>query len=209
MAVQVLCGATVINALSLASRIIKIKKQNKTIPLLMYLISEMSHFFPDFVHYYCQPILLSSADKSHSSVTSLGFSMQGELLLVGHANGFLALWELSAKGGFSKPVNVEHNAAIMHTAFLCTRYQRAITADCKGLVLLHTVSWSTFGRYSVTKTQVLPCDLAHKLHVIMNPMFVYLLIFSLLWFAHVNDAVFSRWAEYRNGFVSLSSPSEW
>ncbi|MCO5587402.1 hypothetical protein L7F22_041351 [Adiantum nelumboides] len=75
--------------------------------------------------------------------------MQGDLLLVGHANGFLALWELSSKGGTSRPVNVEHSAAILHTAFLYTKYQKAISADCKGLVLLHSISWSTFGRYSV------------------------------------------------------------
>lgn len=97
-----------------------------------------------------KPIFLSSADKSHASVTSLSFNMQGDLLLVGHANGFLALWELSSKGGSSKSVNAEHNAAIVHTAFLCTRYQKAISADCKGLVLLHSISWGAFGRYSIT-----------------------------------------------------------
>mgnify|MGYP002774999364 CR=1 FL=1 len=128
-------------------------KTYKLILLFMYVFEEK--WLSWFLHYCCQPILLSSADKSHSSVTSLGFNMQGDLLLVGHANGFLALWEISAKGGSSKPVSVEHNTAIMHTAFLCTRYQRAISADCKGLVLLHTISWSTFGRYSITKTQVL------------------------------------------------------
>ncbi|KAH7431149.1 hypothetical protein KP509_08G032600 [Ceratopteris richardii] len=93
---------------------------------------------------------LGTVDKSHAPVTSISFNMQGDLLLVGHANGFLALWELSSKGGFARPVNVEHTAAILHVSFLCTKHQKAISADCKGLVLLHSVSWSTFGRYSIT-----------------------------------------------------------
>jgi hypothetical protein len=148
---------------------------------------------------------LSSADKSYSSVTSLGFNMQGDLLLVGHANGFLALWEISVKGGSSKPVNVEHNAAIMHTAFLCTRYQRAISADCKGLVLLHTISWSTFGRFSVTKTQVLLHDLSVNCMVSMNPLFILYLLIVVTLLSYVNAAVFSRWSQYWYGFVSVPS----
>ncbi|XP_031498965.1 uncharacterized protein LOC116263380 isoform X2 [Nymphaea colorata] len=88
-------------------------------------------------------MLSSQGDKSHSPVTSLCFSQQGDLLLVGYGSGNLTVWDVQ-KGSAVKTI-AEHNAPVIHTLFLgqdsqVTRQYKAVTGDCKGLLLLHAFS---------------------------------------------------------------------
>ncbi|CAN6466278.1 unnamed protein product [Victoria cruziana] len=99
-------------------------------------------------------ILCSQGDKSHSPVTSLCFSQQGDLLLVGYGSGSLTVWDVQ-KGSAVKTI-AEHNAPIIHTIFLgqdsqVTRQYKALTGDCKGILLLHTFSvFPLLNTFSVT-----------------------------------------------------------
>ncbi|KAJ7567914.1 hypothetical protein O6H91_01G011900 [Diphasiastrum complanatum] len=94
-------------------------------------------------------------DKSNTAVTSICFNPQGDMLLAGYANGALTLWDV-ARATIAKAVTGEHTAVVVHTVFLehdlsTTRHLRAISADCKGLVLLHTFTVvPLLRRYSVT-----------------------------------------------------------
>lgn len=106
-----------------------------------------------------QAVLLGGVtDKVGAAVTSLCFNQQGDLLLVGYANGVLCLWDVSRQ---SVTKVAEHTLAIVHTLFLgqdapAARYFRAISGDCKGKVALHTFSQQMLPllrRFSVT-TQV-------------------------------------------------------
>ncbi|CAM6085101.1 unnamed protein product [Calypogeia fissa] len=76
------------------------------------------------------------------SVSSMCFSQQGDLLLVGYSNGHLVLWDVP-KANVIKTLEKEHSVAIVHTLFLGqdipgARNFKAITSDSKGLTLLHT-----------------------------------------------------------------------
>lgn len=106
-------------------------------------------------------LLGGGTDRVPAAVSSICFNQQGDLLLVGYANGTLCLWDVT-RGSLAKSVVGEHNVAIVHTLFLgqdapAARHLKAISGDCKGLVLLHTFSQQLvplLRRFSVT-TQVI------------------------------------------------------
>eukprot|EP01018_Ginkgo_biloba_P013146 Gb_27586 [translate_table: standard] len=94
-------------------------------------------------------------ERSQPNVTSMCFNQQGDLLLVGYGNGSLTLWDVQ-RATAAKVITGEHSAAIVHTLFLGQDLQnarqfKAISGDCKGLVLLHTfVAVPLLRRFSVT-----------------------------------------------------------
>ncbi|KAL8138324.1 hypothetical protein V2J09_004325, partial [Rumex salicifolius] len=75
-------------------------------------------------------------DKSQASVTSLCFNLQGDMLLAGYGDGHITLWDLQ-RSAAARIVTGEHKAPVVHSFFLG---QKAVTGDCKGLLLLHTIS---------------------------------------------------------------------
>ncbi len=99
-----------------------------------------------------------SIDKVGPAVSAICFNQQGDLLLAGYTNGTVSLWDVTRRT-VAKTISGEHNAAIVHTLFLgqesgAGRHLKAITGDCRGLVLLHTFTVVPFvRRFSVT-TQV-------------------------------------------------------
>ncbi|OVA04700.1 Clathrin [Macleaya cordata] len=101
----------------------------------------------------------SQGDKSQSPVTSMCFNQQGDLLLVGYADGHLTVWDVQ-RAAVAKQIAGEHTAPVVHTLFLgqdsqVTRNFKAVTGDCKGLVLLHAFSVvPLLNRFSI-KTQCL------------------------------------------------------
>ncbi|KAF5201636.1 Vacuolar protein sorting-associated protein 8-like protein [Thalictrum thalictroides] len=103
--------------------------------------------------------LAPQGDKSHSPVTSLCFNPQGDLLLAGYGNGHIIVWDVQ-RAATAKVITGEHTAPVVHTLFLgqefqVTRQFKAVTGDCKGLVLLHTFSVvPLLNRFSI-KTQCL------------------------------------------------------
>lgn len=103
-------------------------------------------------------MLAVQGDRSHASVTSMSFNQQGDFLLAGYADGHVTLWDVQ-KGVVARVISGEHTAPVVHTLFLeqdpqNTRQFKAVTGDCKGLVLLHSISVvSLFSRFSI-KTQV-------------------------------------------------------
>ncbi|XP_073396316.1 uncharacterized protein [Physcomitrium patens] len=87
---------------------------------------------------------LGGGIETKEPVSSLCFSHQGDLLLVGYANGTLRLWDVSRRS-MSKMMSTEHSEAIVHTLFLGqeapgARNLRVISGDCKGRLLLHAFS---------------------------------------------------------------------
>ncbi|KAL5718939.1 hypothetical protein ACHQM5_011790 [Ranunculus cassubicifolius] len=94
-------------------------------------------------------------DRFHSPVTSICFSQQGDLLLAGYGNGHIILWDVQ-RSVTAKVITGEHTAPVVHTLFIgqdgqMTRQFKAVTGDCKGLVLLHTFSVvPLLNRYSVS-----------------------------------------------------------
>lgn len=97
-------------------------------------------------------------EKAQTSVTSMCFNQQGDLLLVGYGDGHLTVWDVQ-KATAAKVITGEHTAPVVHTLFLgqdsqVTRQFKAVTGDSKGLVSLHTFSVvPLLNRFSV-KTQV-------------------------------------------------------
>ncbi|KAF9600812.1 hypothetical protein IFM89_012551 [Coptis chinensis] len=88
--------------------------------------------------------MLLLASQGHSPVTSMCFNQQGDLLLAGYGNGQIVLWDVQ-KVAMAKVITGEHTAPVVHTLFLgqysqATRQFKAVTGDCKGLVLLHAFS---------------------------------------------------------------------
>ncbi|XP_031251024.1 vacuolar protein sorting-associated protein 8 homolog [Pistacia vera] len=98
-------------------------------------------------------------DRSHASVTSMCFNQQGDLLLAGYGDGHIVVWDVQ-KASAAKVITGEHTAPVVHTLFLgqdsqVTRQFKAVTGDCKGLVLLHACSVvPLLNRFSI-KTQCL------------------------------------------------------
>ncbi|XP_058763100.1 uncharacterized protein LOC131636503 isoform X1 [Vicia villosa] len=98
-------------------------------------------------------------DRSHAPVTSMSFNQQGDLLLAGYGDGHVKLWD-TQKGIVVKVISGEHTAPVVHAFFLGqdpqnTRQFKAVTGDCKGLVLLHHISVVVLiNRFNV-KTQCL------------------------------------------------------
>ncbi|CAJ2663156.1 unnamed protein product [Trifolium pratense] len=83
-------------------------------------------------------------DRSHAPVTSMSFNQQGDLLLAGYGDGHVTLWDVQ-KGVVVKVISGEHTAPVVHAFFLGqdaqnTRQFKAVTGDCKGLVVLHHIS---------------------------------------------------------------------
>lgn len=103
-------------------------------------------------------MLAVQGDRLRAPVTSMSFNQQGDLLLAGYGDGHLTLWDVQ-KGVVAKVISGEHTAPVVHTLFLGqdpqnTRQFKAVTGDCKGLVLLHIISVvPLFSRFSI-KTQV-------------------------------------------------------
>ncbi|KAF3439788.1 hypothetical protein FNV43_RR18066 [Rhamnella rubrinervis] len=104
-------------------------------------------------------ILGFQGDRSQSAVTSICFNQQGDLLLAGYADGHVTVWDMQ-RASVAKVITGEHTAPIVHTLFLgqdsqVTRQFKAVTGDCKGLVLLHSISVvPLLNRFSI-KTQCL------------------------------------------------------
>ncbi|KAG5009010.1 hypothetical protein JHK87_017525 [Glycine soja] len=104
-------------------------------------------------------MLAIQGDRLHAPVTSMSFNQQGDLLLAGYGDGHLTLWDVQ-KGVVAKVISGEHTAPVVHTLFLGqdpqnTRQFKAVTGDCKGLVLFHIISVvPLFSRFSI-KTQCL------------------------------------------------------
>ncbi|PIA34901.1 hypothetical protein AQUCO_03700277v1, partial [Aquilegia coerulea] len=103
-------------------------------------------------------VLAPQGDKSHSPVTSMCFNPQGDLLLAGYGNGNIIVWDVQ-RSTTAKVITGEHTAPVVHTLFLgqefqVTRHFKAVTGDCKGLVLLHTFTGVPLLRFSI-KTQCL------------------------------------------------------
>lgn len=103
-------------------------------------------------------MLGSLGDRSHAPVTSMCFNQQGDLLLAGYGDGHIVVWD-AQKASAAKVITGEHTAPVVHTLFLgqdsqVTRQFKAVTGDCKGLVLLHAFSVvPLLNRFSI-KTQV-------------------------------------------------------
>ncbi|KAK1273312.1 hypothetical protein QJS04_geneDACA010854 [Acorus gramineus] len=105
-------------------------------------------------------VLGSHGEKSQSSVTSMCFNQQGDLLLVGYGDGHLTVWDVQ-RAVAAKLITGEHTSPVVHAFFIqqdshFTRQYKAVTGDSKGLVLLHTFSVVPFllNRFSI-KTQCL------------------------------------------------------
>ncbi|XP_024531344.1 vacuolar protein sorting-associated protein 8 homolog [Selaginella moellendorffii] len=100
-------------------------------------------------------LLSNAADKSHASASVMCFSFLGDLLLVGYTNGSVILWDVP-KAAVAKAVTGEHHNVIVHAAFVgqdgsTGRPLKAMTADCKGVVMLHTFTLvPLLRRFSVT-----------------------------------------------------------
>ena len=87
------------------------------------------------------------------------FNPQGDLLLVGYADGHLTVWDV-LKGSHLKIITGEHLAPVVHVLFLgqdlqLTRQFKVVTGDSKGLVLLHTFSGVRLLNFFSVKTQVI------------------------------------------------------
>lgn len=97
-------------------------------------------------------------DRSYSAVTSICFNQQGDLLLAGYGDGHVTVWDVQ-RASAAKVITGEHTAPVVHALFLgqdsqVTRQFKAVTGDCKGLVLLHALSVvPLLNRFSI-KTQV-------------------------------------------------------
>ncbi|XP_004514922.1 uncharacterized protein [Cicer arietinum] len=89
-------------------------------------------------------MLAVQGDRLHAPVTSMSFNQQGDLLLAGYGDGHVTLWDVQ-KGAVVKVISGEHTAPVVHAFFLGQdpqnpRQFKAVTGDCKGLVLLHHIS---------------------------------------------------------------------
>ncbi|XP_057454917.1 uncharacterized protein LOC130746339 isoform X2 [Lotus japonicus] len=89
-------------------------------------------------------MLAIQGDRSHAPVTSMSFNQQGDLLLAGYGDGHVTFWDVQ-KGVVAKVINGEHTTPVVHILFLGqdpqnNRQFKAVTGDCKGLVLLHSIS---------------------------------------------------------------------
>ncbi|XP_039848297.1 uncharacterized protein LOC120707318 isoform X2 [Panicum virgatum] len=79
----------------------------------------------------------NQGEKTQSPVTAMCFNQQGDLLLVGHGDGHMTIWDVQ-KATAAKVIYGEHMAPVVHVCFI--RQSKAITGDSKGVVLLHTFS---------------------------------------------------------------------
>ncbi|XP_010251529.1 PREDICTED: vacuolar protein sorting-associated protein 8 homolog isoform X2 [Nelumbo nucifera] len=108
---------------------------------------------------YKMSILGAHGEKSHSPVTSMCFNQQGDLLLAGYGDGHITVWDVQREA-VAKVITGGHTAPVVHTLFLgqdsqVTRQFKAVTGDCKGLVLLHAFSvFPLFNKITI-KTQCL------------------------------------------------------
>jgi len=94
----------------------------------------------------------NQGEKTQSPVTAMCFNQQGDLLLVGYADGHMTIWDVQ-KATAAKVIYGEHMAPVVHVCFI--RQSKAITGDSKGVVLLHTFSIiPVINRLTVKGTQV-------------------------------------------------------
>lgn len=67
--------------------------------------------------------------------------VQGNILLVGHANGEINLWEFKRTGWEGvKAIKDAHTGAVTTAAFLESSSQLAVSGDAKGRLVLHNVT---------------------------------------------------------------------
>lgn len=103
-------------------------------------------------------MLAVHGDRLHAPVTSMSFNQQGDFLIAGYGDGHVTLWDIQ-KGVVAKVISGDHTAPVVHTFFLGqdpqnTRQFKAVTGDCKGLVLLHSISVVLLLNRISIKTQV-------------------------------------------------------
>ena len=68
-------------------------------------------------------------------------AMQGNILLVGHANGEVNLWEFKRSGWEGvKGMKDAHGSAVTAAAFLESSSQLAVSGDARGRLVLHNVT---------------------------------------------------------------------
>eukprot|EP00884_Botryococcus_braunii_P022622 jgi/Botrbrau1/9043/Bobra.0376s0020.2 len=78
--------------------------------------------------------------RDTEAVTCLAFSPMGNLLMVGHANGDVALWELKKQGWeIAKTIKDAHVTAVIQCAFLEGQAGGALTADSRGRLVHHNI----------------------------------------------------------------------
>ncbi|KAL3676096.1 hypothetical protein R1sor_026044 [Riccia sorocarpa] len=96
-------------------------------------------------------ILIPPASEKHQmAASSMSFNQQGDLLLVGYSSGHIILWDV-VKATVGKHIERENGPPIVHAVFVgqdaaASRTIRAITADSRGLTLLHSFTQIPFVR---------------------------------------------------------------
>lgn len=96
------------------------------------------------------------------AVTVMCFSDHGDHLLVGYAGGTISLWDVP-RVKLNMSIVDQHAGAIVHAFFLLQadtemRQMRAVTADCKGRVLLHTFTFRPLLRRFSVLSQIVDIE---------------------------------------------------
>ncbi|KAL0030409.1 hypothetical protein WJX79_001821 [Trebouxia sp. C0005] len=86
-------------------------------------------------------VQLGEARPEDNAVSSMAFSLQGNILLAGHANGEINLWEFKRTGWEAvKAIKDAHASAVTSATFVEGSAQLALTADAKGRLVSHNVT---------------------------------------------------------------------
>ncbi|KAL0018560.1 hypothetical protein WJX77_004866 [Trebouxia sp. C0004] len=86
-------------------------------------------------------VQLGEARPKDNAVSSMAFSLQGNILLAGHANGEVNLWEFKRTGWeVVKAIKDAHASAVTSATFVEGSAQLALTADAKGRLVSHNVT---------------------------------------------------------------------
>ena len=107
-----------------------------------------------------------AAAAAAAAASCVAFDADGDMLLVGHASGQVAIWDVArgvllrrsggAQGGGS---GAEHRVAITSAAFVSRHVSGAsgvvLTADASGVVLQHTLTLNPFLKRLTAKTECL------------------------------------------------------
>ncbi|KAL0048183.1 hypothetical protein WJX82_009442 [Trebouxia sp. C0006] len=110
-------------------------------------------------------VQLGEVRPEDNAVSSMAFSLQGNILLAGHANGEVNLWEFKRTGWEAvKAIKDAHASAVTSATFVEGTAQLALTADAKGRLVSHNVTaylsiTSIFaGRLSINSQPVMLFD---------------------------------------------------
>ena len=97
----------------------------------------------------------ASATAAAGAVSCMAFDPSGEMLLVGHASGQVAVWDVSR--GTQLRRGTEHSAAITSAAFVRRGGSAgvALTADAAGVVLMHALTLNPFLKRLTAKVDCL------------------------------------------------------